>query len=227
MNTVLRFVGQGDGTALDAGMGPGRLALELARRGWEVSGLDSAAEMVALASARMPDASDRFSVGDIENLPFPAESFDGVVATGVLEYSSLERALGEVARVLKPGGRAVVSYPNPVAVYAIWKTKLFYPLVRAAKGVITRRRLQLPRGAPAQKPKQFEAVLTRAGLAPVARVYTSFLPTISPLDELAPTLSMKVGERLEGSGGDRLGRLFAIQVVFAARKPETPPLPQQ
>ncbi len=48
-----------------------------------------------------------------ESLPFPAESFDVVVAAEVLEHLRLpERALGEAMRVLRPGGLLVGSVPN-------------------------------------------------------------------------------------------------------------------
>ncbi len=217
LSAVLRLVGRGPGRILDAGMGPGRLTWELDRAGWTVSGVDSTAEMVAIAQQRLPAARDRLSVAKIDELPFPDDSFDAVVATGVLEYSGPERALRELARVLRPEGRAVVSYPNPSAVYGIWKTRVFYPLVRTAKRGLHRGSIRLPRGAPIVGPAAFERLLEGAGLSTEERVYTSYLPTISPLDAALPRLTARIGQRLEHSG-DRLGRLLATQVVFAARK---------
>jgi SAM-dependent methyltransferase len=217
LNAVLRLVGPGPGRILDAGMGPGRLVWELDRAGWTVSGVDSTAEMVAIARQRLPGTRGRLAVAEIDQLPFPDDAFDAIVATGVLEYSGPERSLRELARVLRADGRAVVSYPNPTALYGIWKTRVFYPLVRAAKRACRRDLIGLPRGAPIVRPAAFERLLEDAGLSPEERVYTSYLPTISPLDAALPRLTARIGERLENSG-DRLGRLLATQVVFAARK---------
>ena len=72
-------------------------------------------------------------VSKIESLPFADGSFDAVLATGVLEYSELERALPELARVLRPGGLAVVSYPNPRNLYGLWKTRAWYRLPHAER----------------------------------------------------------------------------------------------
>ena len=68
-------------------------------------GVDASAEMVALARERLPDARDRLAQGSVEELPFEDASFDAVAATGVLEYADVPRALGELARVLRPGDR--------------------------------------------------------------------------------------------------------------------------
>src|SRR5690242_2504292 len=135
MAAVLRRSGDGPGAALDAGMGPGRQWVALAARGWTVSGVDASEEMVDAARARLPEAHDRLLVAPIEALPFADDSFDLVTATGVLEYAAVPAALAEIARVLRPGGRAVVSYPNPRAVFGMWKTRAWYPAVRAGKRV--------------------------------------------------------------------------------------------
>ena len=55
--------------------------------------------------------SDRIELvrGDSENLPFADQSFDAVtVAFGVRNFEDLERGLGEMRRVLRPGGKLVV-----------------------------------------------------------------------------------------------------------------------
>src|SRR5947208_2532423 len=63
--------------------------------------------MIRYAQARY--GPDRFGVGDIEQIAFPDNSFDAVVCLGVLGYLDRdERALREIWRILKPGGRAVI-----------------------------------------------------------------------------------------------------------------------
>jgi SAM-dependent methyltransferase len=96
---------------LDAGCGPGEMAAVLMQRGYEVWGIDIAEPMIRHARER--GGATRFRVGDIERIPFPDSTFDGVVCLGVLEYlDSDAKALTEIGRVLKPGGKAVVSTPN-------------------------------------------------------------------------------------------------------------------
>ncbi len=126
---TLRLVPDEPGDVLDAGMGPGRLCVELDQRGWRVSGVDVSEVMVELAAARLPHARERLLAAPIEALPFPDESFDVVIATGVLEHvGDKEAAIRELARVLRPGGRAIVSFPNPHAFYFWWKSGVSYRL---------------------------------------------------------------------------------------------------
>src|SRR5439155_280619 len=114
--------------------------------------LDASAEMVEAARWRLPEAAERLVVGDIVRLPFADATFDLVVATGVLEYADVERALAELARVLCPGGRAVVSYPNPAALYGIWKSHVWYPAVRGVKRLARRPSLAMPHLELQQRP---------------------------------------------------------------------------
>src|SRR5262249_24311780 len=75
---VLRLLGNGPGTALDVGMGSGRLVEALEHCGWTAWGVDGAAQMVALARARVPKAAVRLLEGRIDQLPFEAGMFDAV-----------------------------------------------------------------------------------------------------------------------------------------------------
>jgi SAM-dependent methyltransferase len=113
LDIALRFLPAGPGTALDVGMGGGRLVEALDARGWDVSGTDASAAMVELARARVPSRADALAQAPIERLPFADASFDAVVALGVLEYSAdVGEALRELARVASSGAGVVVSYPN-------------------------------------------------------------------------------------------------------------------
>lgn len=101
---------------IDIGCGPGFLTAEVADdvgpSGWSC-GLDLSASMLALARARsagQPGAAwVDFREGDAAALPFPDAAFDAAVATQVYEYvGDVARALAELHRVLRPGGRAVI-----------------------------------------------------------------------------------------------------------------------
>jgi ubiquinone/menaquinone biosynthesis C-methylase UbiE len=219
---ALDLIGPGPGDSLDAGMGPGRLLAQLAGRGWTVSGLDASAEMVSAARRRLPDAAPRLEHGSIESLPFQSSSFDVVVATGVLEYSEVERALAELARVLRPGGRALLSYPNPEVIAGIWKTRGWYPIARTLKRLLGRPALAFPQGATAMRPEVFADLLRASGLELERRRHTSFVVLPAPLDDLLPRTAGRLGMLLEGSRPS-LGRRFAGQVVYLARKAPSAP----
>ena len=102
----LAQVGPGS-TALDVATGTGDLAVELARRGAEVTGMDFAPAMLELARRKAPGL--RFEEGDALKLAQPDGSFDAVtVGFGARNFSDLDRGLREMVRVTKPGGRVVV-----------------------------------------------------------------------------------------------------------------------
>ena len=102
----LARVGPGS-IALDVATGTGDLAVELARRGAEVTGVDFAPAMLELARQKAPGLA--FEEGDALELRHADASFDAVtVGFGARNLSDLDRGLAEMARVTKPGGRVVV-----------------------------------------------------------------------------------------------------------------------
>jgi ubiquinone/menaquinone biosynthesis C-methylase UbiE len=97
----------------DLGCGPGLLALQMAERvgpDGEIQCIDASESMMALARRRCAALSGvHLRVGDVATLPYADHSFDAAVCTQVYEYvPDIDRALGELYRVLKPGGRVVV-----------------------------------------------------------------------------------------------------------------------
>jgi ubiquinone/menaquinone biosynthesis C-methylase UbiE len=100
-------------SVLDIGCGTGHLAAELMQRGYAAWGVDFSDAMVEYARDNCNP--DRFRVGDIEQIPFPDNTFDAVMCLGVMEYLEKdEPALREMWRVLKPGGCAVITTPNSI-----------------------------------------------------------------------------------------------------------------
>jgi SAM-dependent methyltransferase len=110
-------------TVLDLGCGEGRHAFEAYRRGASVVALDWGVSEVGTtkrwlgAIAEAEEAADgaHYEVvrGDLLALPFPDASVDRVMASEVLEHIPDDvTAMAEIARVLKPGGRAVVTVPR-------------------------------------------------------------------------------------------------------------------
>jgi len=93
--------------ALDVATGTGDLAVELARRGATVTGCDFSEAMLAIARDKAPDV--QFMHANALSLPFERDSFDAAtVGFGARNFSDLERGLGEMVRVVRPGGRVVV-----------------------------------------------------------------------------------------------------------------------
>jgi SAM-dependent methyltransferase len=92
---------------LDVGCGTGSVLRSAAHRGARVAGLDAAAGMIAVARERLPDADLR--VGDIEELPFPDDTFEVVTAFNAVQYAAEPRAaVVEMARVTRRNGRVAI-----------------------------------------------------------------------------------------------------------------------
>ena len=113
---MIRLAGDVDGRRiLDAGCGSGPLSAELRTEGAIMTGFDGSPRMLALARQRLgPDVP--LYVADLaEPLPFADEAFDDVVASLVLHYlEDWAGPLGELRRVLKPGGRLILSVNHPL-----------------------------------------------------------------------------------------------------------------
>ncbi|HTW54012.1 MAG TPA: class I SAM-dependent methyltransferase [Stellaceae bacterium] len=108
---ALALGSRSDLEVLDVGCGTGFLSLELAARGHQVTGIDFAPEMLALAKekAASANAAIRFEHADAENLAFAPASFDLVITRHVLwTLPHPEAAISEWIRVLRPGGRLAV-----------------------------------------------------------------------------------------------------------------------
>lgn len=109
VDTFVTAIGQGP--ALDAGCGAGRMSRHLAGRGVVVEGVDLSPGMLEQARKAQPGV--RFTEAPLTDLPFQ----DGIFAGALVWYSTihlpaadLRRALAELVRVVRPGGHLLVGF---------------------------------------------------------------------------------------------------------------------
>jgi ubiquinone/menaquinone biosynthesis C-methylase UbiE len=93
-------------TVLELGAGTGKLTEVLVGLGHDVHATDPDEQMLAVLRERLPDV--RTSVSTAEEIPAPDASYDVVMVAQAFHWFDHDRALPEIARVLKPGGRLAV-----------------------------------------------------------------------------------------------------------------------
>ncbi len=106
-----------------------------ARNGAIAHGVDISPAIVRTAVGEFDLVGEplRASIGDVEALPFAASSFDAIYSMGTIEHiDETTTAIGEIFRVLKPGGIAIIGVPNrwdpflrPLMVAAMYRTGLY------------------------------------------------------------------------------------------------------
>jgi SAM-dependent methyltransferase len=121
---------------LDYGCGSGEFSMILARRGARVFGIDISPRLIEQARASAAEmgrngSPPHFLAGDAQHTPFGDAMFDYVLGNGALHHLDLEKAFAEIARVLKPGGKAVFlepMYHHPL----LWTLRRLTPKTRTA-----------------------------------------------------------------------------------------------
>lgn len=106
---VLQRASVGAGTTvLDIGCGSGLFTQMAAQRGAQVSGMDASEPFLAIARERTPQGD--FRNGEMEELPYPDQTFDLVTGFNSFQFAANPvRALQEAHRVLKPGAPLVIA----------------------------------------------------------------------------------------------------------------------
>jgi 2-polyprenyl-3-methyl-5-hydroxy-6-metoxy-1,4-benzoquinol methylase len=99
-------------TVLELGCGTGSLTQELARSGADVVAIDVSPELLEIAKSNSSAPNVRFEIQNAYDLSYPDAVFDSVVGSSVLHHLEIEDALGQIHRVLKPGGTIYFTEPN-------------------------------------------------------------------------------------------------------------------
>lgn len=129
------------GHALDAACGTGRQSGWLQALGHAVTGVDTTPAMLEVARRTHPQV--RYLEGDLRALPVDDGSFDLVVATlAVTHVTELDQVISEFARVLVPGGQAVIVDVHPVQV--LLGAHVMVASTTAAPGITVRNHMHLP-----------------------------------------------------------------------------------
>ena len=206
---------------LDIGCGPGILEPYLLDRSCRVMALDLSARMVEKARLELASHPGRenvaYCVASADSLPFGNAVFDAVACIGVVSYwPELTRGLGEIARVLRPGGTLILQASNRLAPRE-WEDRLLRKPYHWLRSRITgrdSRDADFPlRTYP---PWVVEKHLTVAGLRPLERRHYDFqLPLLATL---SPSAAERVAESLLRFSGSRsLGLLATGFLIKAVR----------
>jgi ubiquinone/menaquinone biosynthesis C-methylase UbiE len=202
---VLELLPERLGNVLDVGCGPGVMVEAVRQRGGTFTGIDLSPEMVREAVERFGTCEGvTFQYGNIESLDLPDAEFDQVLCMAVIEYlPTAGRALAEIARILRPGGIAIITVPKRMHIdkLTITATAPVRALARrlgaASADNLPRLRLQ---------PDELDAAATRAGLMPDGGAQYHFTPFPYPFPRLAPRLCMRLNAPFE--------RLFATRAAL-------------
>lgn len=128
------LVGSEAATVLELGAGTGKLTRVLVELGHDVHATDPDPEMLAVLRRHLPDVPT--SESGAEEIPLPDRSVDVVVVAQAFHWFDHERALPEIARVLRPGGHVALVWNNRNAkipwVRKLWRILTDQPELREA-----------------------------------------------------------------------------------------------
>jgi ubiquinone/menaquinone biosynthesis C-methylase UbiE len=148
-------------TFLDAGCGPCAHSVRLARRGFKVHAIDFSQSALGMAREYVESRGleDRITLqrSSLLELSFPSSSFDYVLCWGVLMHvPEVDRAVAELARVIRPGGKLIISESNKSSLEAVAMRNL-RRILGKEKATVRER----PEGVEYWKDKDGDALVTR------------------------------------------------------------------
>lgn len=190
----------GKGKVLDVGAGRGELLRAAREAGWSAVGIEPSPSFAEYAA--------RYSGAEIMRAPveqcgFEAESFDAVILAAVLEHLyNPDEVVGEIARILRPGGALFIDVPNEAGLYFILGN--FYQRLRGRDWSVNVAPTFNPYHLFGFNPRALRKLLAKHGLRPRDwRVYAGrpllprrggFMGAVEQVAVHAATLASGVGE---------------------------------
>lgn len=184
------------GSILDAGSGPGRYAIDLARRGCRVTMLDLVPELLCLGRRQVAQAAVAEHVsltqGNLVALPYADGTFDAAISLGaplshVTEAQARTAIVAELKRVVRPGGMVLVTGLQKLAGYrsvVYWLDQGFFQQIMSAEqrahGIVKGSQVWYNFG-----PGELQELVRNAGLEVVDGVGCKGLANHLPLEHLA------------------------------------------
>lgn len=214
---------------LEVGCGAGLVAIDLARRGYDMDCIDSSTAMVELAAAEASetDVPGRVTVGagDVHCLDFDSDAFGLAVALGVVPFlHDPQRALEEMARVVKPGGWVLFSSDNKYRVNRVLDPRYTpFPKREAAKRLLTTAGAKPPSVVPSRlfSYREIRRSSERAGLSIERCRNLGFGPfTFLAKTVLAEPSGIRLNNRLQKLADRKMLGLHAVaaQHLILAQK---------
>lgn len=191
----------GGGPALEIGIGTGVIAKGLTEIGRSVVGIDIAPLMLTQARQRI---GTRVAVANAECLPVATARVDNAYSIWVLHLVDIAAVMTEVARVLRPGGRYVVSPAGEIERDAIME--IAAPMFRGIRGTAQR----------PDEPDRLAAIADAAGLRLVASVTGSEQRFTESPEQVARHIETRGGSTLWDVDEERWHR-FVVPAVQALR----------
>jgi SAM-dependent methyltransferase len=152
---------------LDVGCGVGAFLRLVVERGGVAHGLDAAAALIELARERLPEADLR--IGEMEDLPWPDDSFDLVTGFNSFFFADdMVAALREARRVARPGARVVIQ------VWGAHERCDLEAMKQVARPFLPPRPAGAPPDPDLSQPGALDALARRAGLTPESEFDTSW-----------------------------------------------------
>jgi SAM-dependent methyltransferase len=223
---LLATAGAAEGArVLEVGCGAGSLVSQLAAAGYRYFGCDLSLRMAvgAVRRAEAAHVAHGIACADAEALPFRKGSVDLVIAVGVLEYlPSPLRFLEEAARVLRRGGRLLLSVPSSVSPHAL-AGAAFDSLPNRLRALLLRRDPRAPLPSFRSRPVRaagLRRALVQVGLEPGRCRFTHFV--FFPLDRLWPRASDALASALEPMGGVPVASRLGAQILLEAVRGSAP-----
>lgn len=214
------------GRLLDVGCGTGPMAPTFLQRGWEFHGLDIAPKMIEHARRRFAnEPRARFYVGKTDQVQFPANHFDAVIAMGLLEYlndAELTAAMKEMVRVLRIGGVMIISVIQPRSLDSIMRQALALP-TRCLKPIYMKlrgKKFDLDGLVHRQfSVATLERMMADAGCVREDHAYYNLVPFPFPFDKLLPRLALAASRWAEPKQHDHLHWAATACMLKGRKKP--------